>query len=148
VPGFQKLGIGGGHLQGYGCQGLSVMAAAMAAVELARVDGSCSTFFLVHTFLATLTLGLLGSEEQKRELLPDMATFRWGRGCAAGVASALLEPPRLRPSAAGPNPPCCRGRVPQEGWVLGAHRALQRLRRLGAHNRGSPRRGRLGAQRP
>lgn len=37
VPGFQKLGIGGGHLQGHGCQGLSVMAAAMAAVELVRL---------------------------------------------------------------------------------------------------------------
>jgi acyl-CoA oxidase len=40
------------------------------------VDGSCSTFFLVHTFLATLTLGLLGSEAQKQELLPDMASFK------------------------------------------------------------------------
>lgn len=96
------------------------------------MDGSCSTFFLVHTFLSTLTgavarrphwlgtrdvqeytsmrtgrggtyshrpartapcpaslgthlptrrpilpaVGMLGSEEQKRELLPDMASFR------------------------------------------------------------------------
>jgi acyl-CoA oxidase len=45
----------------------------MAGVELARVDGSMSTFFLVHTFLATLTIGLLGSEQQKNELLPKMS---------------------------------------------------------------------------
>lgn len=76
VPGFQKLGIGGGSLKGYGCQGLSLLSCAMAGIELARVDGSCSTFFLVHTFLSTLTVGMLGSEEQKRELLPDMASFR------------------------------------------------------------------------
>lgn len=52
----------------------------------ARVDGSVSTFFLVHTFLATLTVGLLGSEAQKQELLPDMAAFR-KTGCWA-----LTEP--------------------------------------------------------
>ncbi len=40
------------------------------------MDGSCSTFYLVHTFLATLTVGLLSSEQQKRELLPGMADFR------------------------------------------------------------------------
>lgn len=47
-----------------------------AIVVQARVDGSMSTFFLVHTFLATLTLGLLGSEAQKRDLLPDLSSFR------------------------------------------------------------------------
>lgn len=76
VPTLAALGIGGGNIKGYGCQGHSVMACAMAAVELARVDGSLSTFFLVHTFLATLTISLLGSEEQKRDLLPDMAQFK------------------------------------------------------------------------
>ena len=29
-----KLGIGGGNLQGHGCQGLSLMACAMAGIEL------------------------------------------------------------------------------------------------------------------
>ncbi|KAI8108233.1 hypothetical protein M9434_006262 [Picochlorum sp. BPE23] len=73
---FAELGIGGGCLpREYGCQGLSLLSCAMAVVELARVDGSMSTFFLVHSFLAALTIGMLGSEEQKRELLPDMATF-------------------------------------------------------------------------
>lgn len=73
---FAELGIGGGCLpREYGCQGLSLLSCAMAVVELARVDGSMSTFFLVHSFLAALTIGMLGSEEQKKELLPDMATF-------------------------------------------------------------------------
>lgn len=70
------LGIGGGCLsKQYGCQELGLMSCAMAVVELARVDGSMSTFFLVHSFLAALTIGMLGSEEQKREWLPDMARF-------------------------------------------------------------------------
>lgn len=76
VDKFARLEIGGGSLTEYGCQGLSLMSCAMAVVELARVDGSMSTFFLVHSFLATLTIGMLGSDAQKRELLPDMAKFR------------------------------------------------------------------------
>jgi len=66
----------------------------------ARVDGSVSTFFLVHTFLATLTIGLLGSEAQKQDLLPDLASFR-KVGCWAltepshgSDASALLTTAR------------------------------------------------------
>lgn len=76
VEKFSEIDIGGGCLpQQYGCQGLSLMSCGMAVVELARVDGSMSTFFLVHSFLAALTIGYLGSEEQKKEFLPGMATF-------------------------------------------------------------------------
>ena len=48
---------GGGVLKGYGCPGQSIMAAAMANVELARVDGSMSTFLMVHNSLCMLTIG-------------------------------------------------------------------------------------------
>jgi alkylation response protein AidB-like acyl-CoA dehydrogenase len=56
-------------------QGLSIMANAMAAVEFARVDASLATFSLVHNFLALITIGLLGSEEQKKTYLPAMAKY-------------------------------------------------------------------------
>ena len=46
---------------------------AMTVVELARVDGSMSTFLMVHNSLAMLTIGLLGSPQQKASLLPPMA---------------------------------------------------------------------------
>ncbi|PRW59738.1 Acyl-coenzyme A oxidase peroxisomal [Chlorella sorokiniana] len=108
VPGFQKLGIGGGNLKGYGCQGLSIVGAGMAAIELGRVDGSCSTFFLVHSFLATLTVGLLGSEEQRRELLPDMGNFR-KVGCWA-----LTEPSNGSDASALQT----TARRVEGGWVL------------------------------
>jgi len=48
VPKIAELNIGGGNLEGYGCQGHSVMACAMAAVELvsfpAAVNFSCLWF--------------------------------------------------------------------------------------------------------
>ncbi|GIL48383.1 hypothetical protein Vafri_4643 [Volvox africanus] len=75
VPGFAALGLAGGPIKGYGCPGLSILSNGMAVVEIARVDASMSTFLLVHSHLAMLTIGLLGSEEQKQELLPRMAKF-------------------------------------------------------------------------
>lgn len=40
-------------------QGLSITGAAMATMEMARVDASCATYYLVHTFLAMLTVSLM-----------------------------------------------------------------------------------------
>ncbi len=42
---------------------------------MARVDASMSTFLMVHNSLCMLTIGLLGSEAQKRELLPSLASL-------------------------------------------------------------------------
>ena len=46
-------------MQGYGCPGLSVVGSAIAMAEIARVDASCSSFMLVHTCVAMLTIGML-----------------------------------------------------------------------------------------
>ena len=54
---FGRLNLGGATVKGYGCPGHSVVGAAMAAVETARVDGSISTFLLVHGSLCALTIG-------------------------------------------------------------------------------------------
>ncbi|MDQ2884764.1 MAG: acyl-CoA dehydrogenase family protein [Chloroflexota bacterium] len=73
VPKIAALGIAGGSIQGYGCPGMSVTAAGLVAVELARGDASICTFFGVHSGLAMTSLALLGSEEQKQRWLPAMA---------------------------------------------------------------------------
>ena len=73
VPKIAALGIAGGSIQGYGCPGMSVTAAGLVALELARGDASICTFFGVHSGLAMTSLSLLGSEEQKQRWLPAMA---------------------------------------------------------------------------
>ena len=82
VPKLAKLGLGGGTIKGYGCAGQSVVEAGLTCIELARVDGSMSTFLMVHNSLCMLTIDLLGSEEQKQQLLPDLAALKttgaWG----------------------------------------------------------------------
>ncbi|XP_076925738.1 acyl-coenzyme A oxidase 4, peroxisomal-like [Bidens hawaiensis] len=73
VTKLSALNIAGGTIKGYGCPGLSVTANALATAEIARVDASCSTFILVHSSLAPLTISLCGSELQKQNYLPSLA---------------------------------------------------------------------------
>lgn len=73
IPKLGALQIAGGTIKGYGCPGLSVTASAVATAEVARVDASCSTFILVHSSLAMLTISLCGSEMQKQKYLPSLA---------------------------------------------------------------------------
>jgi len=70
-----KLDIWGGTIQGYGCPGLSSVGAGLVQQELARADGSISTFYGVQSGLAMRAIGMLGSEEQKQRFLPGMATL-------------------------------------------------------------------------
>ncbi|XP_020703444.2 acyl-coenzyme A oxidase 4, peroxisomal-like, partial [Dendrobium catenatum] len=86
IPKLAALNVAGGTIQGYGCPGLSITASAVAIAEIARVDASCSTFVLVHSSLAMLTIGLCGSEAQKQKYLPSLARF------SAVACWALTEP--------------------------------------------------------
>ncbi|XP_039136811.1 acyl-coenzyme A oxidase 4, peroxisomal [Dioscorea cayenensis subsp. rotundata] len=82
IPKLASLKVAGGTIKGYGCPGLSLTANAFAMAEVARVDASCSTFILVHSSLAMLTISLCGSEEQKQKYLPSLAELQtvacWG----------------------------------------------------------------------
>lgn len=73
IPKLGALHICGGTIKGYGCPGLSITGNAIATAEIARVDASCSTFILVHSSLAMLTIALCGSEDQKQKYLPSLA---------------------------------------------------------------------------
>ncbi|XP_039067991.1 acyl-coenzyme A oxidase 4, peroxisomal-like isoform X1 [Hibiscus syriacus] len=76
IPKLGALSIAGGTIKGYGCPGLSLTASAIASAEIARVDASCSTFILVHSSLAMLTIALCGTEEQKQKYLPSLAQLK------------------------------------------------------------------------
>jgi glutaryl-CoA dehydrogenase len=73
LPGIRELGIGGLGYEGYGCAGGSNLLACYVAMEIARIDCSCATFFGVHSGLAMGSIFLCGSEEQKQKWLPPMA---------------------------------------------------------------------------
>jgi glutaryl-CoA dehydrogenase len=73
VPKLAELNVVGTTIQGYGCPGMSRLAAGVVSRELARADGSINTFFGVHSGLAMGAINLLGSDEQKERWLPPMA---------------------------------------------------------------------------
>ncbi len=73
IPKLAELGVAGTTIAGYGCPGMSSVAAGIVTRELARADGSVNTFFAVHSGLAMGAIDLLGSEEQKSRWLPPMA---------------------------------------------------------------------------
>lgn len=73
IPDLAELGIVGSTITGYGCPGLSRLAAGLVALEMSRGDGSVNTFLGVQSGLSMGTIDLLGSDEQKQRWLPGMA---------------------------------------------------------------------------
>jgi glutaryl-CoA dehydrogenase len=71
--GLAALPIMGGVVRGPGCAGLDPLAAGLVMAELARGDGSISTFYGVHSGLVMGAIGLLGAEEQRQRWLPGLA---------------------------------------------------------------------------
>jgi alkylation response protein AidB-like acyl-CoA dehydrogenase len=70
----------------YGGAGSDTLAYALAIEELTRVDSSVAITVAAHTSLGTMPIFLFGSEEQKQEWLPRLAS---GRNLAA---FGLTEP--------------------------------------------------------
>jgi glutaryl-CoA dehydrogenase len=107
-PSFGKLGLLGMHLEGYGCAGTSATAYGVACRELEAVDSGLRSFVSVQGSLAMYGIHRWGSDEQKEEWLPRMAT-----GEAIGCFG-LTEPD------AGSDPGSMKTHAKQDGsdWVL------------------------------
>lgn len=76
IPKLAALNICGLTCKGYGCPGLSFMMEGIIAMEMARIDVSVSTFFGVQSGLVMGSVYLLGSEEQKKEWLPQLQQMK------------------------------------------------------------------------
>jgi glutaryl-CoA dehydrogenase len=71
--GLRDLGIVGGMIRGRGSAGLDPMEMGLVMYELAKHDGSITTFYGVHSGLAMGSIGLLGDDAQRDRWLPAMA---------------------------------------------------------------------------
>jgi glutaryl-CoA dehydrogenase len=103
-----KLGLLGMHLQGYGCAGASAVQYGLACMELEAGDAGFRSFISVQGSLAMWPIWKYGSEEQKEEWLPRMAT-----GEVIGCFG-LTEPD------AGSDPASMRTAAKRDGsdWIL------------------------------
>jgi len=103
-----SIGLLGMHLQGYGCAGTSATAYGLACIELEAADSGIRSLVSVQGSLAMFAIWKHGSEEQKQDWLPRMAT-----GDAIGCFG-LTEPDF------GSDPAGMRTRARRDGadWVL------------------------------
>ncbi|MCV7214943.1 acyl-CoA dehydrogenase family protein [Mycobacterium crocinum] len=105
---FGELGLMGMHLQGYGCAGTNAVSYGLACMELEAGDSGFRSFVSVQGSLSMFSIYRYGSDEQKNEWLPRLAT-----GEAIGCFG-LTEPDF------GSNPAGMRTRARRDGsdWVL------------------------------
>lgn len=103
-----KLGLLGMHLEGYGCAGTSAVAYGLACMELEAGDSGIRSLVSVQGSLAMKAIHAFGSEEQKQQWLPEMASGE-KIGCFG-----LTEPDF------GSNPSGMRTNAKRDGsdWIL------------------------------
>lgn len=108
APELGQLGLLGMHLTGYGCAGMTAVEYGLACQELEAVDSGVRSMVSVQGSLAMTAIHKFGSEEQKRQWLPELAAGR-ALGCFG-----LTEPDF------GSNPGGMRTRAKRDGtdWVL------------------------------
>jgi short-chain 2-methylacyl-CoA dehydrogenase len=101
VAELAELGLMGMPIpEEYGGGGSDTVSYAIAVEELTRIDSSVAITVAAHTSLGTMPIYLFGSEEQKREWLPDLAAGKKlaafgltepGAGSDAGASRTRAE---------------------------------------------------------
>lgn len=103
-----EIGLLGMHLSGYGCAGTDAISYGLACLELEAGDSGLRSLVSVQGSLAMYAIYAFGSEEQKQQWLPRMAS-----GDVIGCFG-------LTEADAGSNPASMRTTAKRDGadWVL------------------------------
>ncbi|MDK1102485.1 MAG: acyl-CoA dehydrogenase family protein [Actinomycetota bacterium] len=102
------LGLLGMHLEGYGCAGTSAVAYGLACTELEAGDSAIRSFTSVQGSLVMYPIWEFGTEEQKQQWLPGMASGEIIGCFGLTEADSGSDPGSMRTSA----------RLDGDEWVL------------------------------
>lgn len=102
------LGLLGMHLEGYGCAGTSAVAYGLACTELEAGDSAVRSFTSVQGSLVMYPIWEFGTEEQKQQWLPGMASGEIIGCFGLTEADSGSDPGSMRTSA----------RLDGDEWVL------------------------------
>ncbi len=107
-----RLGLLGMHLHGYGCAGMTAVTYGLACMELEAGDSGLRSFVSVQGSLSMFSIWQYGSEAQKQQWLPALAS-----GAAVGCFG--LTVPDF-----GSNPAGMRTRARRDGadWILSGNK--------------------------
>src|SRR5436189_1326941 len=109
IPGMAELGLFGANLpEEYGCAGLNNVAYGLIMQELEGGDSGLRSFASVQGSLVMYPIYAVGSEEQKKEWLPKLAS-----GAAIGCFG-LTEPD----FGSNPGGMITTAKERKDGWVL------------------------------
>ncbi len=91
VAELAELGLMGMPIpEEYGGAGTDTLSYAIAVEELTRIDSSVAITMAAHTSLGTMPILNFGSEEQKQQWLPDLASRPQAGGVRADRARCRL----------------------------------------------------------
>src|SRR5258708_8675468 len=96
APELGKLGLLGMHLTGYGCAGMGPVAYGVTCREMEAADSGLRSLVSVQGSLAMFPIWKYGSEVQKQEWLPMIATGEAFRCFAPTEPDHRAEPSRLQ----------------------------------------------------
>jgi glutaryl-CoA dehydrogenase len=74
---FGEAGLLGPTIEGYGCAGVSYVAYGLIAREVERVDSAYRSAFSVQSSLVMYPIWAYGTEAQRQEWLPRLASGEW-----------------------------------------------------------------------
>ena len=97
--GVADLGLLGMHLDGYGCLGANATSYGLACMELEAGDSGLRSFVSVQGSLSMFPIHRFGSDEQKDEWLPRMATGEIVGCFGLTESDSGSDPARMRTNA-------------------------------------------------
>jgi glutaryl-CoA dehydrogenase len=106
--GVAELGLLGMHLEGYGCLGANATSYGLACLELEAGDSGLRSFVSVQGSLTMFPIHRYGSDEQRQEWLPRMASGEVIGCFGLTEADSGSDPARMRTHA----------RREGEDWIL------------------------------